>query len=207
MRIISTKKKIVFTLDDVIRAKTFQIGNVYKKYVDKTIDLPSLDLSSGNMQEIFGFKDKDEYNKWLYEDYAFEVFGEAPTTEKSVDKKMNLWLIDFEDNKELSNKYEMCISNPYEFNASIGFTYFFLAKIATRIREAFFPANSQEIWNAADVLITSDPILLQSKVDPKNQVSVKIETDYNKDVDADITYSSLSELLDDKDFFEKINKK
>ena len=30
---------ICFTLDDVIRAKTAQIGNVYRKYIDSSIDL------------------------------------------------------------------------------------------------------------------------------------------------------------------------
>ena len=191
--------KIVFTLDDVIRAKTHQIGKIYQKYVDPDIDLSSLDLSSGNMQEILGFKNKKEYDKWLYEDYPFEVFAEAVATEKYVDKKLNLWLLSLDDNEDIEEDVEVALSNPYEYNASIGFTYFFLSKIATRIREVFFPTDSNEIWKRCDVLITADPKLLKSK-DDENKIAIRIETDYNKDCQCDMSYRTLRELLDDEDF-------
>ena len=198
--------RLTFTLDDVIRAKSMQFGKMYQKYIDPNIDLPSLDFSSGNLQEIFGFKNKKSFEKFLYEDYPFEVFAEATTCEKQVDKKLNLWLLNLE-NDEVADELDIkvALSNTNEFNASIGYSYFFVSKIATRIREVFFPSDYLEIWKKTDILVTADPKLLNT---PKSQrgISVKIEADYNKDCECDLSYNSLMELLEDEEFFVKIKE-
>lgn len=198
--------KITFTLDDVIRAKTVQFGKIYKKYINPNLDLSSIDLSSGNLMESFNFKTKKEFDKFLYEDYAFEIFGEASACDKQLDKKLNLWLLNAQDD-ELANDLgiEFALSNPFEFNNSIGFTYFFLSKIATRIREAFFPLDSIEILKKSDIIITANNELLELAKE-NNCTSVKIETDYNKECVSDLTYGSLIELLEDEVFFEKIKE-
>ena len=196
--------RICITLDDVLRAKTYQFGKIYKKNIDPSIQLDTLDMSSGDLCEIFGFKDRKEFNKFLYEDYVFEIFGEAITTEKGVDKKLNLWLLQMADNDELDEPVELLLANPMEFNASIGFSYFFVSKLATRIREVHFPADSQKIWDLCDVLITADKKLLDNK--PKGKKSIKIETDYNVDSNADYTYEKLSAFLDDEEIINKLQK-
>jgi len=196
--------KITITLDDVLRAKTQQFGKMYKKYIKPDLDLESLDFTSGDLQSIFGFKTKKEYEKFLYEDYAFEVFGEANACEKMLDKKLNLWLIALDNDEDLTEPLEFSLSNTMEFNASIGFTYFFLSKMATRIREVFLPANSQEIWDRNDVVITADPKLLKNK--PTGKKVVKIETDYNKKYDADLTYKKLADIFEDDEFIKKISE-
>lgn len=198
--------RLTFTLDDVIRAKSMQFGKMYQKYIDPNIDLSSLDFSSGNLQEIFGFKNKKSFEKFLYEDYPFEVFAEATTCEKQLDKKLNLWLLNLE-NDEVADELDIkvALSNTNEFNASIGYSYFFVSKIATRIREVFFPSDYLEIWKKTDILVTADPKLLNT---PKLQrgISVKIETEYNKDCECDLSYNSLMELLEDEEFFVKIKE-
>lgn len=185
--------RICITLDDVIRAKTKTFGKVYKKYVDKDIDLNSLDLGTNNMMQVFGFKDKAEYNKFVYEDYPFELFAEAPVTERMVDKRLNLWHI------AMTEKYgpevTVILANPYEFNTSIGFTCFFLSQIATRIREIYFPVDSADIWNKCDLLVTADPKLLSEK--PEGKTSVKIKMPYNEDVDADYVFDTFGKFLDE----------
>ena len=155
--------RLCFTIDDVLRAKTIQFGKIYKKYINPEIDLATLDFSTNNYAQIFGFESKKEYNKFLYEDYAFEIFAEAGTCEKTVDKKLNLWLLDLQNNADLQEPVETLWANPMEFNASIGFTYFFLSKMATRIREVFLPADSSLIWTKCDVLVTADPKLLPGR--------------------------------------------
>ena len=197
--------KICLTLDDVLRNKTVQLGKIYKKYINPDIDLESLDFSTNNYEDIFGFSSKKEFNKFLYEDYVFEVFGEATACEKTLDKKLNLWLLEQENNDDLQNKLEVLISNPKEFNASIGYTYFFLSKMATRIRDVFFPVDSNEIWNRCDVLITADPSLLDKK--PEGKTSIKIENDYNVDCKSDYTYGSLADFLRDRDIIIELDKK
>ena len=197
--------KLCLTLDDVLRNKTVQLGKIYKKYIKPSIDLETLDFSTNNYEDIFEFKSKKEFNKFLYEDYVFEVFGEATACEKTLDKKLNLWLLEQENNDDLQHKLEVSLSNPKEFNASIGCTCFFLSKMATRIRDIFFPADSSEIWNRCDVLITADPGLLNNK--PEGKTSIKIENDYNKDCEADYTYNSLAEFLQDKEIIITLDKK
>lgn len=196
---------ICFTLDDVIRAKTKQIGKIYQKYINPDIDLEAIDFSNGNFQEAFGFKDKKKWLDFIYTDYPYEIFGEAETTEKMVDKKLNLWTLEVENNEDIDEEVSFAISNPREFNLSIGSTCFFLAKIATRIREFFFPADSLELWDRYDVLVTADKFLLENK--PENKIAIKIETDYNKDCPADFTYEKLSEMFEDKNIINEIIKK
>ena len=193
--------RLCITLDDVIRAKTQQFGKIYKKYVDKDKDLDAIEIKSNDLAEAFGFT-HEEYMKFLYNDYAFEVFAEAPVVEKMIDKKLNLWHIALNNDREEDDKIELILANPYEFNASIGFTHFFLSQIATRVRETYFPANSLEIWDKCNALVTADPKLLKNK--PEGKISVKITTDYNKDCDAEYTYGCLREFLEDEEIIGKI---
>lgn len=196
--------KICFTLDDVIRAKTAQIGKMYKKYENPDIDLDSLDLSNQTISEALGFESISTYRKFLYEDYPFEIFAEAPVTERMVDKKLNLWHIKL-THADYPENVELMLANPREYNASIGYSYFFLSQIATRIREVFFPVDYVQIWGKCDVLVTADPYLINEK--PDDKVVIKIETDYNKDCEADYTYESLSKFLDDEEIIGKLLEK
>ena len=195
--------KICITLDDVLRAKTKAFGKIYQKYVDKNIDLKSLYVTTNDLSKVFGFTDKKSFNKFLYDDYPFEIFAEAPVVKKMLDKKLNLWHI------ELSDKYgddvTLCLANPFEFNASIGFTCFFLSQIATRVREIYFPKNSSDIWNVCDVLVTADPKLLAEK--PEDKITVKIEMPYNEELGSDFTYSDLEAFLEDEEIVEKLVEK
>lgn len=197
--------KICFTLDDVLRAKTVQIGKIYQKCINPDIDLSTLDFSTNDYCSIFNFKNKAEYMKFLYEDYPFEIFGEANMVTKMLDKHLNLWHIDITNRDDLHENVEVMLSNPMEFNNSIGFTYFFLSKAATRIREVYFPADSADIWNRCDVLVTADPKLIETK--PEGKVCIKIETSYNKDLKADYSYENLDAFLQDKEIIETLTSK
>ena len=195
--------KICFTLDDVIRAKSRQFGKIYKKAfgVDDEF-LDSRDFSTNDLEKVFEFKDRKSFNDFLYKDYPFEVFAEAPVMERMLDKNLNLWLLKVKDEDEDGN-IDFMIANPFEFNTSIGYTCFFLSQIATRIREFYFPLNSSDIWERCDVLVTADPKLLAEK--PEGKVAVKIEAPYNKDVDADLTYESLAAFIADEKIIETLN--
>ena len=193
--------KIAITLDDVIRNKSKQILKIYQKYVNPDFDVDAVELTTNNFQEILGFETKQEYQKFLYEDYVFEIFAEAEAVEKMLDKKLNLWLLSLGD-EEVDEPIEVILTNPFEFNASIGFTHFFLSKMATRVRETFFPLDSSTTWDRCDVLITAEPKLIKEK--PEGKVVIKIETDYNKDLDADYTYKSLSDFIEDGEIISKL---
>lgn len=193
--------RINITLDDVIRAKTKQFGKMYQKGKDPNIDLTTLEVNTKDLSKVFPFANKKEYQDFLYKDYPFEIFAEAPVVEKSLDKKLNLWHIDLDNNEP---DIELSLSNPFEFNASIGFTYFFLSQIGTRVREVYFPKDSSKIWDICDVLVTADPDLIKGK--PEGKIAIKIETPYNKDVEADYTYEYLSAFLDDTEIIGKLKE-
>lgn len=193
--------KIAISLDDVIRAKSQSILKAYKK-LNEDFEVESVELSNNNFKELLKFDNDSSYYKFLYEDYVFEIFAEAEVTEKMIDKKLNLWHIDLNSAEDLEEEVELMLYNPFEFNASIGFTHFFLSKIATRIRETFFPTVSSDVFDKCDVLITAEPKLLKNK--PINKIIVKIETEYNKECDSDFTYKTFGEFLDDKEIINKL---
>jgi hypothetical protein len=162
--------------------------------------LESLDFSESDIDVVLGFESRKDYEKFLYTDYAYEIFGEASIVERMLDKMLNLWHISITD--EYDGDIELSIANPFEFNNSIGFTCFFLSRMATRVRKFYFPSDSSTIWNNCDVLVTADKTLLENK--PEGKITIKIETDYNKDIESDYSFCKLSQFLEDKELLKKL---
>ena len=195
--------KICLTIDDVIRNKTKAFIKAYNKEKGTDIDPDTFAPTSAVLSDMFKFKSVKDYYRFLYDDYHFEIFGEAEQCTRMLDKKLNLWLIEQNDNLEMEGKKaDFMLANLREFNQSIGDTYFYLSKIATRIREVFFPKDPDDVWKKCDILITADPYLIENK--PEGKTVVKIEMPYNKDKTADFTYKNLDELLSDKEFITKV---
>ena len=112
--------RICITLDDVIRAKTRQFGKMLEKAKLKTQEeIENVELTTNNLCEVFGMQ-RNDYNKFLYEDYPFEVFAEAPVMEKMLDKKLNLWTLSMQNDEQFEEGVDFIIANPFEFNTSIG---------------------------------------------------------------------------------------
>ena len=194
--------KICITIDDVLRDKTRQFGKIFKKYIDENIDLQSLNLENDDLCEVFKFNSRNEYNEFLYKDYAYEIFAEAPVTEKMIDKNLNLWHLSLTDYDDLDEPIELVLANTKEFNFSIGYTCFFLSKIATKCREIYFPKDGAELWDKCDVIITADKHILETK--PEGKKSVKITMPYNEECECDLEYFTLVELMQDNKFIEKL---
>lgn len=194
--------RICITLDEVIRAKAKQIGKMYKKYIDSEFDPSMVDFTNKKLYKEFNFETKDDFNEFLYDDYAFQIFGEAEVVKKGIDKRLLTWHLDLHE--EYDGDVELVLANANEHNQSIGFTHFFLAKIATRIRETHFPFNTQDILEYGDVIITATPELISKGSD---KVIVKINADYNKDLEGDLEYETLADLMDDAEFISKIKDK
>lgn len=199
--------KIAFTLDDVFRAKTQQILKIYQKHIDQNFDINKINLSNNNLQKLLSFKNTKDYNTFLYDDYVFEIFGEAPVCSPSLDKKFNLWHVSINNDSSIEEEIEVMFVNPMEFGSSIGFTHFFLSKMAPKVRETFFPSNSNEIWDKCDVLVTADTKLLKNI--PQNKVCVKIKTPYNKEIKTPNggEYDTLNDFINDIDIIQSLVKK
>lgn len=196
--------KICVTLDDVIRAKSRQFFKIYKKCgFDPHFEIPDEEaFTTNSLSGICHFESVEDYQKFLYTDYPFEIFGEAEVMEKMLDKNFNLWCLALSDDDDLEEDIEIMLGNPMEFNASIGYTHFFLSKIATRVRETCFPSDSLTLWDKCDVMITADPNLITNK--PEGKKCVKINMPYNKDLPCDVEYDSLSDFINDKEWYKKL---
>ena len=81
-------------------------------------------------------------------------------------------------------------------------TFFFLSKIGTRVREVFFPKTIDEIWDKCDVVITANDEVLSSK--PNDKKAVKIIRKWNTDSESDMEYESLTSVIEDEKFIDRI---
>lgn len=194
--------KIAIDLNDVIRAYTAQFASYYKKGIDRTFDIDDVDVWTNDLKQVFPFESKAKYLEFLYNDFAYEIYGCAQVMDKNLGSKLSDWCKDVQN---LDSVPELCIVSTGEYDKTIGSTYFFLSKIATKIRETHLFLKSDNVWSVCDILVTANPELLGLK--PENKISIKIETTYNEEQNADFSYESLTEFINDLDVIDKINKK
>lgn len=133
---------------------------------------------------------EEKYKRFLYEDYLFEIHGSAPPMYKRLDKDLEKFCLQYKDQFEIK-----IVSKENWF--SIPPTLFFLSKLMPRISQYFFAETNEEIWNSVDILITTDPELLDR---PTEKRVVKITRPYNEESDSDFDEIQLVELVDNKDF-------
>lgn len=193
---------LAIDINDVIRDNIRQFITYYKKGVDPKCELKYEDVTDSNFENIFPFlngegnPDQELYNQFRYEDYAYELYARADVMERVLPVTFNLWvqntLRDFDD----GNNPDVIIVSPFEMNLTIQSTLSFLARIGVRTREFYFPIDSQRIWDKCDVLITANPDLIKNK--PEGKIVIKINTPYNKEVEADYTFNTLCELINDE---------
>ena len=189
-------------LNDVLRDFTMNFAKYYKQGYDHTFDYDEFELWTNNIQALFPFKTQGAYEKFVYEDYAYELFGACPTCELQLTAFFNDWVTDVIPNIEMEEPIDLIVVSPFEYGLSIASTYFFLSKIGCRIRKVFMPTDSSEIWQKCDILITANPNLLDMK--PEGKVSVKIDKEYNGETNSDFNFSSMRKFVEDEENTEKI---
>jgi hypothetical protein len=92
-----------------------------------------------------------------------------------------------------------------EVNKSIPSTLFFLSKVGARPTNLRFVKRNEDEWGDLDVLITANPIALQSK--PNGKISVKVKASYNEEVKADYEIESILDFVQNHDLRNKILSK
>ena len=147
-------------------------------------------------KDEYGVIDYNQFNKFKYEDYPFELYGRANTIDSNLSASFNQWQQNTLQNFEEEKIPHVIIVSPFEYGISIQSTLSFLSRIGTRAREFYFPVDSMTIWDKCDLLITANPNLLDNT--PEGKVSIKIETSYNKDAKSTYTFKSLKGLIDDE---------
>jgi hypothetical protein len=191
--------KIAIDLNDVVRDYSRNFVKYFKKGINHAFNEEEVEFYTNEMRILLPFQSDEQYRRFVYEDYAFELYSKCPPVEKNLPRDLNEW-IEFD---LLDEDIEVMFVSPMESDLTIQSTYSFLAKIGSRVREVFFPIDSSTVWDKCDVLITANPRFFNTKKDEKK--IIKINKEYNKECISDLDYNSLYDLINDKDFVTKIN--
>lgn len=192
-------------LNDVLRDFTMNFAKYYKQGYDHGFDYDEFELWTNNIQALFPFKTQGAYEKFVYEDYAYELFGACPTCELQLSAAFNDWVTKIVPDLDTDEPVDLIMVSPFEYGLSIASSYFFLSKIGCRVRKVFFPTDSSEIWQKCDALITANPDLINIK--PEGKISVKIEKEYNIETASDFTFKSMKSFCEKEENTKSIIEK
>ena len=98
---------------------------------------------------------KEVYNRFMYEDYVFEIHGSAPPMYRGIEVHLNEFLLKYESVADFTL---LSVENKF----SIPSTLFFLSKITARFPSIRFVDKAVDMWDYVDVLITTDPEILDA---------------------------------------------
>ena len=145
------------------------------------------DVTTLNLNDHYTFKSSEELFNFMFEEYAMELFGHAPSTEMTSFNMLNDLYFDLRDDNEL-----LVVSR--EIGKSKPSSLFFLSKFGCLLEKVVFFSDitTNDMWNQVDILLTADPMLLLDK--PTNKIVVKFNTSYNKQISSEYEISSLSDF-------------
>jgi len=189
---------------------TVEVEKELKEPEDMPADINPLDYQTDNggkaPADAFLFKKPEEikltarevYNRFINQDYLFEINGAAPMMYRNMDLHVNNFLEKYQNNAEF-----MVISVENKF--SIPPTLFFLSKISSRFQNYRFLNNTIDMWNYVDVLITTDPEILKGGA-PWGKKIIKLKRPYNENIKVgSLEVLQIADLIDNSEF-EKIIK-
>lgn len=203
---IAKENKITIAVDlnDVLRDYTRNFAQYYKRTFDPDLELEQVEVKSHKMDEVFKFESKGEYERFVYEDYPWELFAKCPACERGLGAEFVNWVDKTIRNIDVDAEVNVILVSTFEYGLTIPSTYWFISRIGARVREVYLPKNSATIWDRCSVLVTANPQLIKNK--PAGKTVIKIETDYNTNAKADYSYISMSKFLEDGDTIEHILK-
>lgn len=206
-------KRIAVDINGVLRNTIEKFEFVYQKYlIDRDEDFHGLTYKldlSGNTEQIdnseqfeykkssevnsldlfnhFSFPNREEFFSFLYEEYAMEIFGHAPSTEMTTFNIFNELYYNLRNENSI-----LIISN--EIGKSKPASLFFLSKFGCLVERVLFYSDvtKKNMWDEIDILLTADPSLLLDI--PKNKIVVKYNTCYNNEINTELQINSLSEF-------------
>lgn len=199
--------KISIDVNGVLRDTLGKVEQVYQKFFiedyvkeeheDDFEYSTNLPVTSIDLINHFTFPNKESLFDFLYVDFPMNIFGHAGSSENSTFHVLNDIYLNLRDEHDLN-----IISD--EIGKSKPATLFFLSKYGCQIETIKFYSTLTEnwVWENSDIIITSNPKLLEKKVEGK--VLVKYETTYNTDSYSDYTIKTLEEF---KNLYKELNIK
>ena len=187
--------KIGITLNEVLRDFISQLKYVYKKYYNE--DLIDTEITDWDLIKFFKFNDKEGLNNFLYSSAALEIFGHADQLHNNIMNDLNSFIANIIDEEE----HEVFLISRDAHKARPA-TLFFLTKLGFTGNNIKFVLDTTKKWDDIDILITANPIALESK--PEGKISVKVNTTYNVDIESDYEVDTLLEVINNEELFSKI---
>ena len=187
--------KIGITLNEVVRDYIGQLKYVYKKYYGE--DLDDIEIEDFDLLKYFKFKSEVKFHEFLYSESPMEIFAHADQLHKNIGPMLNRFISDINDEEE----HEVVLLSR-DAHKSRAATLFFLSKLGFTGDNIKFVLDTSKFWDGLDVLVTANPVALESK--PEGKTSVKIESSYNKDVKSDYTLESILDFINNEENFNKI---
>lgn len=188
--------RIGVDLNGVIRDYAGQFLKCYKKYVDSDCEISYDDIDSFDLSEVFHFEDRKDYERFVYEDYAYELFAVAEPMERDTIAVFNDWTQNTLMDADTDEETKVMIFSPFEMGLTIQSSLSFMSARSIRCREFYFPVDSMTIYDYCDIVITANPNLIKNC--PDGKTVFKIETPYNKNIQCEHTFKSLKELIRDE---------
>jgi len=188
--------KIGIEVNGVLRNTITKIEQIYTKFYlenplitdeeKKEYEIIS-EIDSLDLLKHLKFKDEDELYNFLYSEHCMEIFGHAPSIEMSTFNDLYDFYVENRDSHEI-----LIVSD--EIGKSKPATLFFLSKFGCQIEKIVFYSQItlNSMWNEIDVLLTANPNLLLNHPDEKK--IIKFESVYNKEINKELTISSIKEL-------------
>jgi FMN phosphatase YigB (HAD superfamily) len=188
--------RLAIDIDGVLRDTFLKIEQLYQKYFIDELEIVDDEFvyeiktpyDTDDYQNHFMFKNDEEYISFLYQEFAMQIFGHAPSSEMSTFHILN----------ETYNKYKdrvdfVLISK--QVGKTKPATLFFVSKFGCEIDKVVFynNLNKDKIWDEFDVLLTANPDLLK---EDKNKTTIKFETTYNLTNNNKLVITSIKELED-----------
>lgn len=138
------------------------------------------------------------YNRFMYEDYLFELHASPTIMYRGMDLHVSKFLDKYGSSADFT---VMSIENRF----SIPPTLFFLSKMNCRFKNYKFVNKSIEMWDDIDILITTNPELLKLG-SPWGKKLIKVTRPYNEEIKSDnLEVIQINDLINNKKF-EKLIK-
>jgi len=164
-----------FVTDEFLTHEDMQKVSPTEYVVDKETGRASVDDFAFNSEKKF-FTAQEMFDKFLYEDYLFEIHGSAPKLYMNADVDMTTFI-------KLFEQYFDIYFYAKTKKVAIPSTLFFLSKLRIEAKNIFIAYNDDEVWDKFDWIITTDPNILNKK--PEGKTTVKLTRMYNAENTAD----------------------
>lgn len=172
------------------------------QFREKVIDMTADDYMvvdgkriEGQTQDSFYLSPRDNMNKFMYEEYPFQIFGQAEEFKGACEAFNRIQAFGLENG--LYDTVLMCSVQ----HKAIPATYFFLSKFNCRAKKIVFVNEDFEMWDHCDILVTASNEALQSK--PKSKKTIKINHLVNEAEVSNYMFNMLSEVYN-KEFLKSI---